>query len=117
MSKNYNQRNAKVDENQKDIVTALRRIGCYIVHTHTIKNAFDVIIFFQGRSYHTEIKNGSKLPKYYHGLSDQDKRLKLESMLSEGELKCMEDMQATGVKYHIVSSIEEAINLVTEKQN
>jgi len=108
----YNQRNAKVDDNQKEIVEALRRVGAKVWHVHTIKNFYDIQVAFRGQLFAIEIKDGAKFPKYYTGLTKEEKRTYLETKLSEGEAKCMEAMQGAGVPYHIVSSIDEAINLL-----
>jgi len=108
----YNQRNAKVDDNQKPIVKALRRIGAKVWHVHTIKKFYDIQVAFRGQLFAIEIKDGAKFPNYYIELTKEEKRTYLEKQLSEGEKECMEAMQSAGVPYHIVSSIDEAIALI-----
>tara|TARA_R110000787_G_scaffold105550_1_gene212956 strand:- start:887 stop:1174 length:288 start_codon:yes stop_codon:yes gene_type:complete len=52
---------ARVDSNQKDIVSQLRKIGCSVLHTHQLgKGAPDIIIGYNSRNYLVEIKDGSK---------------------------------------------------------
>jgi len=105
-------RAAKVDKNQPTIVKALRRIGAKVLHCHQIKNAFDILVAYQGKLFMIEIKDG--MPKKYDHMSKQEKRAYLESKLSPGEKQCMEDFQSAGVTYHIVATIEEAISVITE---
>ena len=91
---------ARVDSNQKEIVEALRRSGAVVKHTHTIKNLFDILVYFQGRTYSVEIKDGSK-PKS-------------QRKLTAGEEKCKEDLESVGVKYWIVYSIDDALEMIKE---
>ena len=105
-------RAAKKDINHNDIKEALQKIGAYVHDTHQLKDAFDCIVFFRGQSFVIEIKNSSYLPNYYTDLSKQEKRKYLEGILSDGEKKCMDRVQKTGVTYHILSTVEEALNLV-----
>lgn len=99
-------RNAKVDDNQTNIIAAMRKLGAAIVPTHQIKNAFDCIAFYDGKTFVIEIKNPDYLPKKYD-------RERLEKSLSEGEYKCMELIQSKGVTYHIIATVDEALNLLT----
>ena len=105
----YNQRNAKVDANQPEIVEQLRRMGAVVLLTHQIKNAFDILVGFRGKTYMMEIKNPKYLPKVYD-------RERLEKALSDGEKECMELFKKVDVPYHIVATIDEAIQIITEKQ-
>jgi hypothetical protein len=73
-------RNAKVDNNQKEIVTALRRCGAIVKHVHQLKKLFDILVYFNGKTYSVEIK--------------QDKK----KSLTPGELECKEDLESVGVK-------------------
>jgi hypothetical protein len=98
-------RNAKVDANQKHIVDALRAAGAYVLHTHQLKNAFDILVGFRGKTYVMEIKNPEKLKKAY---SYED----LEKSLTDGERKCKDEFAAVGVTYHIVASVEEALFII-----
>lgn len=98
-------RGAKVDANQPEIVEALRKAGAYVLHTHQIKNAFDILVAFRGQLFIMEIKNPEYLPKEYD-------RERLEKSLEKGEKDCMDGFQQAGVTYHIVTTIEEALNVI-----
>ena len=93
------------DKNHNPIVKALRDAGAVIVDTTPIKDAFDLMVFYDCRAFVMEIKNPDYLTKVYD-------REQLESKLSDGERKCMEDLRAVGVEYHIVASIEEALKVI-----
>jgi hypothetical protein len=94
-------RAAKVDENQPKIVQALRRIGCTVLITSQLKNAFDILVGFQGRLFIMEIKDGDKPPS--------------ARKLSEGEQKCKADFERVNVPYYVVNSVEDAVDVVTGK--
>lgn len=52
---------ARVDSNQKDIVSQLRKIGCSVLHTHQLgKGAPDIIVGYNSRNYLVEIKDGNR---------------------------------------------------------
>jgi len=53
---------ARVDSNQKQIVTDLRKLGYSVLHTHQLKNCFDILVGFNGKNYAFEIKDGNKPP-------------------------------------------------------
>lgn len=89
-------RNAKVDQNQPEIVAALRNIGAFVKHTHQLKNAFDILVGYRGSVFIIEIK------------TDEKKKL------TKGEQECKEGFDRVGVPYHVVCSVDEAINLVTK---
>jgi hypothetical protein len=102
----HNRRDSKTDTNQAEIVKALRQIGCFVLPTHQLKDAFDILVCYRGKTFIIEIKNPDYLPKEYD-------RERLEKALSDGEKKCMEQIQRTGVQYHIIATVDEAIKLVT----
>ena len=89
-------RNARVDDNQKEIVEALRKFGATVLITSQLKNCFDILVGYNDVNYIMEIKDGNK-PK--------SKR-----KLTEGEEVFMNTWR--GGKYHIVNSIEEALNVI-----
>ncbi len=91
-------RNARVDENQKEIVSALRNVGCYVLHLHQVKNAFDILIFWRGETWCCEIKSDKQPPS--------------KQRLTEGENLCKSSMEAVGVSYHVVKNPQEALRLV-----
>ena len=103
MGRKYNK--PSKDANHAEIVEALRKVGAVIVDTTSVKHAFDLMVFYKSQAYVMEIKNPDYLTKVYD-------RETLESKLSDGERKCMEDLQAVGVAYHIVASIEEALKVI-----
>lgn len=71
----------------------LRQYGAVVLHTHTVKNLFDIIVCFKGKTYLVEIKDGNK-------------------PLTEGELKCKEQVESVGVTYHVVRNIDDALQLL-----
>lgn len=94
-------RNAKVDENQPKIVEALRKAGAFVVITSQLKNAFDILVAFQGKLFIMEIKDGEKPPS--------------ARKLTDGEIKCKKGIEGVGCIYHVVLSIEEALNVINKK--
>jgi hypothetical protein len=95
-------RAARVDDNQPEIVEALRRFGAAVLITSQLKNAFDILVAYRGQLYVVEIKDG-KLPPSAR-------------KLTSGELKCKAMFEAVGVTYHVIKSVEQAINLINEKR-
>ena len=91
-------RAARVDSNQKEIVTALRKMGAYVMLLHQVKNLFDILVAYKGNLYCIELKEG----------------LKPESQrkLTPGEIKCKTNLELRGVKYFVVNSVSEAVELV-----
>ena len=56
-------RYARVDENQRDIVAALRAAGASVLHMHELgRGAPDIAAGFRGENHFLEIKDGSKPP-------------------------------------------------------
>jgi len=53
-------RNARVDSNQKEIVEKMRSMGCAVIHTYQLKEAFDLLVGFQGELYVVEVKKDEK---------------------------------------------------------
>lgn len=54
---------AKVDDNQKEITAALRKLGCSVQILSQIgKGCPDILIGYKGRNYLVEIKDGKKVP-------------------------------------------------------
>ena len=96
-------RAAKVDENQSVIVKALRRIGCTVLITSQLKNAFDLLVGYDGKLFIMEVKDGEKPPS--------------QRKLSEGEQKCADDFERVNVPYNVVNSIDEAVELVTKRES
>jgi len=56
-------RAAKVDENQRNIVAALRAIGCSVAVTSAVGSGFpDLVVGDWGKTYLMEVKRGDKPP-------------------------------------------------------
>ena len=91
-------RAAKVDRNHKEIVEALRDYGAFVINTSQLKNAFDILVCYQGKIFIMEIKDGSLPPS--------------KRKLTEGEIKCKQGVNDAGCKYHIVHSVYEALTLI-----
>ena len=49
---------ARIDLNQPVIVKAFRDLGYAVLHTHTLKNCFDILVSKNGHAFCIEIKNG-----------------------------------------------------------
>jgi len=96
-------RAARTDSNHQDIVKSLRDIGCTVLNTHQLKNAFDILVGYRGNLFIVEIKDGDK-PKSAR-------------KLTEGEEKCKRDFERVGVSYNVIESVEEAIKLVSSFQH
>jgi hypothetical protein len=84
---------AKVDANQPAIVKALRAIGATVLHTHQLKNCFDILVGFRGRTFLMEIK-----------ATEKDK-------LTPGEAEFQRTWR--GSKYHVVYTEAQAIAIIT----
>ena len=92
-------RAARADANQPEIVEALRSIGCHVEHTHQLKGLFDILVGYRGKLFIMEIKDGSKPPS--------------ATKLTPDEIKCKEAFERVGVKYNIVYTPDQAIEIVT----
>ena len=88
---------ARVDSNQKEIVKALRSSGAIVKMVHTVKNLFDILVYYKGVTYNVEIKanKGSKL--------------------TNGELECKNDLESVNVKYYIIYSVKDALKMIKIK--
>lgn len=54
---------ARVDDNQKQIVTALRKLGYSVLHLHALgKGAPDILVGARRKNFLFEIKDGDKSP-------------------------------------------------------
>lgn len=89
---------AKVDKNQPEIVKALRKMGAIVLQTHQLKNAFDILVGFRGTLFMVEIKDGSLPPS--------------GKKLSKGETQCKDNFESVGVKYWIIESVDDAVNML-----
>lgn len=82
------------DKNQPEIVKALRDHGAIVKHVHIVKKLFDIIVYYNGKTFSMEIKNG------------------LKAKLSEGEKQCKRDIESVGVTYHVVYTIKQALQII-----
>lgn len=90
-------RAAKVDENQSEIVKALRKLGASVADTSRMGQGFpDLVCGFRGNNYLIEVKN-EKQPPSKRKLTDDEKRF--------------HDGWCGSV--HVVETVEQAINLMT----
>ena len=65
-------RAAKVDANQKQIVEALRRVGCSVTHLHAVGSGCpDLLVGFRGKNILIEVKDGKKPPSKQKLTPDQ----------------------------------------------
>ena len=80
-------RAANVDKNQVEIVAVLRSFGCYVVHTHQLKNFCDVIAYRNGITYTIEIKQTAK------------------HKLTAGEDVARQGIEEAGCIYNVIYSI------------
>lgn len=90
--------NSKVDKNQAEIVKTFRSMGATVLHTHTLKNCFDILVGYKGINYIVEVKDGSLPPS--------------KRRLTEGEQKFKDTWR--GGKYYIIESVEDAIEMLTK---
>jgi hypothetical protein len=89
---------SRVDANQPDIVRALRGVGASVLHCHVLKNAFDILVGYRGRTFLMEVKDPSHPPS--------------ARQLTPGEAKFREEWR--GSEYHIVHTADEAIAIITK---
>lgn len=56
-------RKARVDDNQREVVAALRKAGCSVEHLHAVgKGVPDLLVGVRTKNYLVEVKDGSKPP-------------------------------------------------------
>ena len=84
----------KVDSNQKQIVLELRKAGAIVKHVHSVKNLFDILVYFDSKTYSVEIKTDAK------------------KKLTKGEQECKQDIESAGVKYWVITSVKEALKML-----
>lgn len=84
---------SRVDANQPQIVAALRAIGASVLHCHQLKNCFDLLVGYRGRTFLMEIKTGPT------------------EKLTPGEAEFQRTWR--GTPYHVVCSVEQALRILT----
>jgi len=91
----------RTDDNQTDIVKVIRQLGGEWIETSgDPRSGCDGILLFRGRSYVTEIKNGS-LSASRRKLTDNEQRT---------QAKCIR----TGSPYLVLTSPEHAIEVLRD---
>lgn len=88
---------ARVDANQAQIVSAVRRIGASVLHAHQLKNCFDLLVGYRGRTFLFEVKDPSQPPS--------------KRQLTPGESEFRDSWR--GSAYHVVHTPDEAIAIIT----
>ncbi len=91
---------AKVDANQSKIVKALRDKGATVLITSQLKNAFDILVGYNGQLHIVEIKDSEQPPS--------------KRKLTKGELKCAQEFNKVGVAYNVITSVEEALEMIED---
>lgn len=92
---------SRVDGNQASIVRQLRAVGASVLHCHTLKNCFDLLVGYRGRTHIIEIKDPTQPPS--------------GRKLTAGE----EEFRRTwrGTPYHVVETFEQALAIITHHEN
>ena len=92
---------ARVDANQKQIVSQIRGIGCSVLHTHQLgKGAPDIIVGYNLNNYLIEIKDGDK------PLAQQK--------LTPDEIQFQAEWQGN---YHVVNSFDQLKDIIFKDEN
>lgn len=91
-------RAARVDKNQAEIVKTFRQMGAIVIITSQLKNAFDLLVCYKGKTHIVEVKDGDEVPS--------------KRKLTDGEIKCKIAVESVGVKYNIIKSVDEAIKFL-----
>lgn len=91
----------KTDANQKQIVQGLRKMGASVHSLHAVGDGCpDLLVGFRGKNYLLEVKDGSLAPS--------DRKLTPKQTT----------WHKTWVgSVHVILSLDEAINIITEKTN
>lgn len=93
-------RAAKVDRNQSEIVSALRRFGCSVQPLHTIgQGCPDLLVGRGGRNFLLEVKDSAKPPS--------------ARALTEDQVEWLDLWRGEAVA--VVASVEEALHAVTQR--
>lgn len=91
---------SRVDGNQASIVRQLRAVGASILYCHTLKNCFDLLVGYRGRTFLIEVKDPAQPPS--------------GRQLTPGEAKFKAEWR--GSPYHIVESIDQALAIITSPE-
>lgn len=88
---------SRIDANQPAIVSALRGVGASVLHLHQLKNCFDLLVGYRGKTFLMEVKDPAQPPS--------------KRQLTEGEAEFKQRWR--GSTYHIVHTVDEAISIIT----
>ena len=87
---------ARVDANQKEIVSQLRKIGISVLHTHQLgSGAPDLVLGHNGLNYLIELKDSAKS--------------KSQQRLTEDEEKFMQSWRGN---YSVCNTLEQILNVI-----
>lgn len=89
---------AKTDSNQSEIVQMFRKHGAFVLLTHQLKNAFDILVFYEGKIHVCEIKDGTLPPS--------------KRKLTDGELKFKTAIEEQGCTYNIIEDLDDALAIL-----
>tara|TARA_R110000822_G_scaffold77084_5_gene185125 strand:+ start:2022 stop:2384 length:363 start_codon:yes stop_codon:yes gene_type:complete len=95
MTRNYHR--SRIDANQPAIVAIFRMKGWYVLHTHDLKNACDLMVVKDGRTIAIEIKDNDKPPSARE--------------LSEGEKKFRDNWTTNGGEWMLIECIEDVLKI------
>jgi hypothetical protein len=91
---------ARVDANQKKIVSQIRGVGCSVLHTHQLgKGAPDIIVGYKFNNYLIEIKDG-------------DKPLR-QQKLTPDEVRFQAEWQGN---YYVINSFEQLRDIIFQDE-
>ena len=76
----YSYNKSKIDKNHKEIVSSLQNFGAYVLDCSSLREAFDILVFYKSQIYPMEIKDGQLPPS--------------AKKLTPGELKCKAGIEA-----------------------
>ena len=88
---------SRVDANQPAIVQALWAFGASVLHVHQLKNCFDILVGYRGRTFLMEVKDPTQPPS--------------KRQLTEGEARFKAEWR--GSEYHVVHTVVEALTIIT----
>ena len=116
-------RPAKIDKNQPEVVKLYRRCGALVLLTHTLKNCCDIIVTYQGKTMHVEIKDpeAAGFPQYFWNYRyEQRETYIVKNHLTPGEKEFREKvLQRNGI-YHIVydpDTVLRSLGITNHKSN
>lgn len=97
---------ARKDNSHKVIQRHLKQLGITYLDLSQLKNAYDFMVFYRGETFHFEAKTREYASK--------DNRLPENrvNLLTTGERRCYDRLQAAGVPYNIVFDTDEVLAII-----